>query len=468
MKRLIYDRLINWKKEDNPLPILLYGARQVGKTYIIKKFAEEFFPGKHIYINFFLDELMNRELQNVTSPQKIISIIENHMNVRIDDSWLLVFDEVQEVPTLKTALKLFVDLGIKQKIICTGSYLGNTLNVKDKSFPVGKVNIWTMYPMNFKEYLMALGKDKYITLIQKSIDTLTPLPKFEHNMIIDYMHKYMFNGGMPAVVQSEIENRTEGEIRDIKEQIYIGYKNDVSKYLGSASERAKCLSVYENLTTFFSREHNKFMLSQLDSSARYLNYESAIRNLLISKVVYKINNLKKPTIPLMCSQNESQFKLYFNDCGFISYLFRMNMIAFSGKDNQYANQRGAIAENFVINEFVSTINNSDLYYYSFRGNESEQDNETYKRSNSNTRYEVDLLMESEQLKLIPIEIKFGCKYSIASLNKMMQCNNIDYAIIFSSNNINYDAKSNIVELPLYCAGFIDINLNRINLKINKN
>ncbi len=465
MKRLIFNELINWNNKKDSLPILLYGARQVGKTYIVNKFAQEFYPGKHIYINFFLDELMNQELQNVTSPAKIISIIENHKNVVLDDTWLLIFDEVQEVPSLKTALKLFVDLNMKYKIICTGSYLGNTLNVKDKSFPVGKVHCWTMYPMNFCEYLMACHKEEYINLIKDSINNLVPLPKFEHQMILDYMHRFMFNGGMPAVVKAQLDGKSESEIRSIKEQIHIGYQNDVSKYLGSASERAKCLSVYENIPTFFSREHNKFKLSQIDSTARYLNYESAIRNLLISKIVYKINNLKKPTIPLMCAQNESQFKLYFNDCGFISYLFRMNMNTFLGDNNQYANQRGAIAENFVINEIISLINNTNLFYYSFRGNEIAQDEKNYIRSNSNTRYEADLIMESSNYKVVPIEIKLGTNYTTSSLNNLMKCKNIDYAIVFSSNNISFDKEKRILNLPLYCAGFLNIELNRINLGI---
>ncbi len=463
MKRLIFDKLIAWDKNENRLPILLYGARQVGKTYIITEFAQTFYPTKHVYVNFFKDLDLKESLQGVTSPQDIISILKNKYKKPLDETWLYVFDEVQEVPSLKTALKIFVDEGLKHKIICIGSYLGNTLNLKDQSFPVGKVELWTLYPMNFREYLMACGREDYITLIQESLEQWKPIPKLDHKLIMELLHSYLLVGGMPAVVQADVDGKDESEIEEIKTRLIDGYKQDIAKYLGSASEKSKCLSVYENIPRFFSKKHNRFILSKLDSTARYLNYEPSIKNLLISKIAYKINNIKKPCAPLITTQNEAEFKLYFNDCGFISYFFGITKHMLKNKNNIYPNQKGAMAENYVISEFLQNNKNKDLMFYTFKGNEAEQLNPNYKFNSSNTKYEIDLVLEDESANLVPIEIKYGNSYSKSSLNHMMKCKNVKYAIVFSSNNLEYDQVNRIIRLPLYCAGFIDLSFNRINL-----
>ncbi len=466
MKRLITDKLIQWNEEEKPLPILLYGARQVGKTYVILDFAKTFYKDKYIYVNFFENNNLAKKLDGITSPETILNILSFEFDINhLDNSWLLIFDEVQEVPSLKTALKMFVDKHLDYRIICIGSYLGNTLEKKDASFPVGKVHLWNMFPMNFQEFLIALNKESYIHKIKEAISNLKPLDKIVHEQLNSLLHTYMIVGGMPQVVLSYINKVNSLELLNMKKELYHSYQKDILKYLGKNSEKTKCISVFDAMKIFFAKEHNRFYLNEIDTTARYLNYQNAIKNLLISRIVYKVNNIKKPSAPLTVVQMESQFKLYFNDCGFVSALFNMDEMMFDNKDNVYANQRGAIAENYFFNELSFLNNNDELFYYSFKGNSAESENDQYIQDNTNTNYEVDAILENTQYHLVPIEIKFGKKYSVKSLNKILNAKNVEYAIIFSNNNISYDSNKRVLELPLYCVGFLKIVNNRIDLKI---
>ena len=319
--------------------------------------------------------------------------------------------------------------------------------------------------MNFKEFLMALNKESYIEKIETSLETLTPLDKIDHEQLNTLLHTYMIVGGMPSVVLAYLNKANSLQLLQLKKELYNSYQKDILKYLGTNIEKTKCISVFNVMKTFFAKEHNRFYLNEVDTTARYLNYQNAIKNLLISRIVYKVNNIKRPSAPLTSVQVESQFKLYLNDCGFVSALFNMDETIFNSADNIYANQRGAIAENYFFNELSALNNNDELFYYSFKGNAAESENKNYIKDNTNTNYEVDAIMENTNACLVPIEIKFGKKYSIKSLNKVLMAKNVDYAIVFSSNNIVYDQDKRVLELPLYCAGFIKIINNRINLKI---
>ncbi len=458
MKRLIFNDLIEWKDKPNSLPILIYGSRQVGKTYIIKKFAQEYYKNNHIYINFFEEKELKESLYGETSPKIIIDIIETRLQKHISDDFLIIFDEIQEVPSIKTALKLFVDLGFKQKIICTGSYLANTLNLVDASFPVGKVEIWNMYPMSFKEFLIALGKEEYIPIIQNAVDNLKPIEKHIHQNLMWILREYFYVGGMPEVVQTYIDKGSAYQINKVKEKIYYGYRQDITKYINGVVAKKQCLSIFDEMPKFHARRHNRFILSELDDNARYLNFESSIKNILLSKIVYKVDNLDTLSIPLMLHEKHSSFKLYYNDCGFLPMIYKFTTRELEDKENVRPNQRGAIAENFIYNEFFKINDDSKLNFYTFTNKDiSDQD------SNSKSVYEINMIIENDINGIVPIEIKYGKEYTTSSLLKIMQHKHVQYGVIFSSNNISYDETNSIINLPLYCAGFLDLTFNRIKL-----
>ncbi len=458
MKRVIFENLIKWKDKPDSLPILIYGSRQVGKTYIIQKFAKEFYKDKYVYINFFEEKELKEALYGETSPKVIIDIIETKLKVHLADDFLIIFDEVQEVPTLKTALKLFVDLKFKQKVICTGSYLANTLNLIDASFPVGKVEMWNMYPMSFKEFLMAIGKEEYIDLVQEAVNNLKPIDNSVHKNLIRILREFFYTGGMPEVVQTYIDKGSAYEINKVKEKIYYGYRQDITKYMEGVVAKKQCLSIFDEMPTFHARRHNRFVLSELDDNARYLNFESSIKNILLSKIVYKVDNLEKLSIPLFLHEKHSSFKLYYNDWGFLPMLYKFTPRELEDENNARPNQRGSIAENFVFSEFYKVNDDSKLNFYTFQEKDI-SDNQ----SNSNTVYEVDMILENDTDGIVPIEIKYGKDYRIASLTRVMKHKRVQYGITFSTNNISYDKETRIINLPLYCAGFLDLTFNRIKL-----
>ncbi len=475
MQRLIFDRLIKWKDKDISYPILLSGSRQVGKTFIVKEFAQKFYLHNHIYINFFEETELKDNLQNITSPKVIIEIIERYYRTHLSDDCLIIFDEIQEVPSLKIALKLFVDNDFKYKIICTGSYLANTLNKKDQSFPVGKVEFWDMYPMNFKEFLLANKKDEYIDIVQYAVDNIAPLNKNDHNMLMTLLREYLYTGGMPEVVQAYINGASEFEISEIKRKIYKGYKMDITKFIDGNVNKRKCLSIYESLNKFHAKKHNRFILSKIDSNARYLNFENAIMNILLSRIVYKINDVKRLTAPLYQVDDPSFFKLYFNDCGLLTYTFAFKKDDIENKNNKYANQRGSLAENFVISEFYNNLTDYNPHFFTFTEaklneevNKKKVAKESEDEKKSKKNYEMDIILEDDEGYIVPIEIKSGTDFTTKTLDKLMDDNNVSYGVIMSANNLKILPEKKIIEIPLYFAGFIDLTNNRFRLLKDKN
>ncbi len=463
MHRLILDKFIQWKDTEDYSPILLYGARQIGKTFVVNEFAQRYYPNNHLYINFFKEPELVELLDKITKPKKIIEILENYFQIKLDNGYLIIFDEVQEVPSIKTVLKLFVDDNMKYKIIATGSYLANTLDQKDKTFPVGKVYLWDMYPMNFEEYLMAKKKEEYIKAIKYSIEHLTPLKKEDHLVLVSLLKEFLYVGGMPEVVNAFINGIKGTELDDIKRKIYLGYKFDITKYINGVVAKRQCLSIYDSLNKFLARKHNRFVLSNLDSNARYLNFANSIDNILMSRIVYKVNNVKHLSSPLYAIEEPNIFKLYFNDCGLLTFAFNLFYENIESKENKYTNQRGALAENFVFSEiFNHLVNYYNPHFYTFKGSDE-------KDVSSNKNYEVDLIMEDQKGGIVPIEIKLGTTFTTTSLNQVMNNKNVSYGMIISSNNLEVDKERKLIKLPLYCAGFMPIEKNHlllVNDKIN--
>ena len=447
MKRLVDQKLESWLNNPDKLPLFVLGARQIGKTYSIKEFGKRNFKNKTIYINFLDQDDYYKHLNNMSNPEEIINIIKIISKKPIDTSWLIIFDEIQEVNELKTSLKNFVDQELKYNIICLGSYLGNMLNDKS-SFPVGKIERIEMFPLNFEEFLIASQYEDLIIDIKQMIDKRIAMSQIKHSFLVDLLHKFMIIGGMPRVVDTFLKTKDELKQSKIKEDLIIDYQQDIIKYISNKSDKLKCQVLYKSIPTFLAKENKKIVLSQIDKNARYLNYSNAIESLLATKIVYKINNINTFSTPLTIHKNESEFKIYYNDCGFLSANLNQTLNTLENKDNGYI--RGSIAENFALSELAQKININNIYYYSYQ-------------DDNNNRYEVDFVIEDIDGKIIPIEIKYGTNFSTKSLNNL-QSNfpNIN-AIIFSSKNFSDNKLTKTFCIPLYAIGFMKYHLNRIEI-----
>lgn len=465
MIRLIDEQLKEWAKRKNSLPLFLLGARQVGKTYAAKKLANNEFKNKYLYINFLENNDYKKMLNGKTSPKEIIELIEYISKVKITDNFLLILDEIQEIPSLKTSIKNFVEQNINIKIICLGSYLGNMMNNDDYSIPVGKTERMNLYPMNFEEFLLATKNEKYIKEIKDSLVSMKQINQTSHTILLDLLQTYMIIGGMPKAIYEFVNNENyNDEIYKIKDRLFLDYKDDIGKYIESKKDKLKAISIYDNIKIFLAKHNKKFKLSTIDKTARYLNYESAIKNLLITQIIYKIDNIKSFSTPLASNDLESEFKIYYNDCGFVSLVFDLNKNILINDDNNYSLIRGAIAENYIVSEILRKTNNKNLYYYSFNGNENQSCKENYQRDKSNTSYEIDLIQEDINGNIVPIEVKFGKNFETKSLNKIIRENKPKYSIIFSSKNFVYDEKNRTYKIPLYAVSFIDYEKSRLNLQ----
>ena len=461
MKRLIEKEILEYLNKEDGLPLIILGSRQIGKTYTINQIANQYFKNNHVYLNFMNKDEIYEKLNGKTNPKQIIEIIEFYIKRKLNDNELLIFDEIQEIPSLKTSIKLFVEQKLKYKIICLGSYLANTLINDNYSFPVGKVKIINMYAMNFVEFLMATNNEKYIPLIKSALDNVKKIKTLDHEFLLSLLYDYMLVGGMPAVVESFIKNDNMKEVYELQKDIYNQYRNDLLKYVNSKTNKTNALLIYDNIAKFLSKKNNKYKLSNVESSMKYLNSQNAIKNLLITKIIYKIDNLKNICIPLFNKNKENEFKIYYNDCGFASMNLLLNKSILLEKSNSYANEKGSLCENYVFSQLK--MKTEYIYYYSFRGNENIVSKKII-RNKSNTEYEIDCFIEDVNANAIAIEIKFGTKYAKSSINKVMKENNLKYGIVFSSKNFSYDEQTRIYNIPLYAVAFLEFESDRLKFK----
>ncbi len=462
MKRLIEKKIIDWANDKEDLkPLFILGARQVGKTYSILKIANQLFKDNYIYINFLTDEDYYEKLNGITSHNKIIDIIEYVSGKHINDQTLIIFDEVQRVPSIKTSLKNFVEAGSKVKIICSGSYLGNFLKNDNYSFPVGKIHRLHMYPMSFEEFVIARGQEKIYTTAKQDLLNHKEVNKADHFILTDLVYDYMIVGGMPEVVDMYINKANYLSINKRKQEILEDYKNDISKYDMKPNDKFKAESIFKNIPIFLSKLNKKYMLSKISGTARYINYANAIQNLLITQIIYKINNISSLATPIKTKRIENEFKVYYNDCGFVSTIFNLNKdILLDSKSNIYSNERGALAENFVLTEINKKMLDFNLSYYSFLGNDN-LENDVTAKSGTHKNYEIDFVLDDDKGLSIPIEVKFGKTYSTSSLSKVINDNHPPYSIIFSAKNYSYDLDKQIYRFPLYFVSMIDIENDRL-------
>lgn len=432
MKRKIYQELVNWKRTSIEKPLMVIGARQIGKTYIINEFCKNEFEN-YIYINL-LDhsEIIKIFKEEINTLEKF-KRMKIYLDMDIDiEKTIIFFDEIQESEELISALKYFNESNEPFKIICAGSLLGVKLKRMHSSFPVGKVKMINMYPMNFEEFLMANGSQALIDEIKTCYENNTAMDSVLHNKALDLYRLYLCVGGMPESINNLLSNNKDilKYDKSIIEDIYQSYLNDMNKYVENKFEASKIESIYKSIPSQLGNQSNKFQYGKISSNARKRDYETALNWLLSSTMVHKCPILNKVEIPPLGFIIDDHFKLYLSDVGIL-----LNILQVQYKDiilDNLLQYKGIIAENYVATQLIA--NKNSLIYWE-----------------SGNKAEVDFILYNDD-GIIPIEVKANDNVSSQSLNVYMKRYKPKYAIRISTKN--FGIANNIKSIPLYAAFLI--------------
>ncbi len=433
MKRKIYKDLLNWKENSIDIPLMIIGARQIGKTYIIKEFCKNEFEN-YIYINLLDNpQIVDLFEQSIPTEEKFTKM-QWILNKNIDlEKTIIFFDEIQLSEKLISNLKYFCESDKPFKIICAGSLLGVKINRFHSSFPVGKVKMEYMYPMDFEEFLMATSSQGLIDEIYRCYNEVIPMTNALHDKLLNLYRLYLCVGGMPQAVQKIVDvNQNIFDFdKTIVKNIIESYLNDMNQYILNNTEKSRIEAIYKSIPSQLGNVSNKFQYTKINSNARSRDYETALQWLISSTMIYKCNLLKTIQIPPKAYADEEYFKLYISDVGLLISLLEIqyNDILL---DNNFL-YKGNIAENYVAEQLVR--NGVSLYYWK-----------------SNSDAEIDFILYNED-GLIPMEVKASDNITSKRLNSYIKKYNPKYSIRISAKNFGFE--NNIKSIPLYAAFLIN-------------
>ena len=431
MERKIYKQLLNWKKEHIEMPYMLVGARQTGKTYILEDFCKNEFQN-YIYINLDREEEIKKIFDKTIEPEEIILNIEALLNVNIDvENTIIFLDEIQVSERAISSLKYFCESKKQYKIVCAGSLLGVKINRFKSSFPVGKVWIEYLYPMDFEEFLKALGEEKLLKIIEYSYKNNEPMLESLHQKALRLYYDYMCIGGMPASILEYIENgKNINKFNDEINQIIItSYLADMAKYTENI-ESIRNNKIYNSIPAQLGKENKKFKYSIVEKSARAREYESSLEWLISSNMILRCEGIKIPKSPLK-AYVDNNFKIYLSDIGLLRVLSKISINEIITNRNML--YKGILAENYVAEVLFSK--KRELYYWQL----------------DSGKYEVDFLINIEG-DIIPIEVKASDNITSKSLNYYIKRYKPKYSIRISTKNFGFS--NNIKSIPLYATHLI--------------
>jgi len=380
MKRDLSQKLIEWKNSQIRKPLIIQGARQVGKTWLMKNFGEQNFE-KYVYLNFESSARLKNLFLADYNIERIIATIEIETNQKIDSkNTLLIFDEIQEAEKGLTALKYFCEEAPEYFIVAAGSLLGVSTQ-KKHSFPVGKVDFLNLYPMSFLEFLESNNEERLATEIK---NTNWDLLNSFHDRLVEQLRLYYYIGGMPEAVYAYLQNKNLEVVREIQDKILLGYANDFAKYAPNEIV-PKIKLVWNSIISQLSRENKKIIYGQMKKGGRAKEFELAIAWLVDSGLILKVNNLSKPELPLNAYAEFDNFKLYFLDIGLLNAMGGLDKQILLEKNTILTEFKGALTEQFVCQQLFPK---SNLYYWSAPlGNA-----------------EIDFVFQKEN-QVIPLEVK---------------------------------------------------------------
>jgi len=425
MKRTAYKKMLQWKMSKRRKPLLVQGARQVGKTYLIQEFGKQEY--QHFwYLNFEQNPDLKSLFSETLNPVQIIENLSLFLGHKIKaTNTLIFFDEIQNAPNALTSLKYFHESASEFHIIAAGSLLGVQV-AKEQSFPVGKVNFMNLYPMSFYEFLLAQDEQQLADYITSKTD-FNPIPTALHTKLLQLTKKYMFLGGMPEVIQTYLDTNDISQARQIQNDILEAYSRDFSKY-ASKQETIRITQVWRSIPYQLAKENKKFMYQGIQKKARSSQFEQAIAWLQNAGLILIINNISTAKLPLSGYANLAKFKIYLLDCGLLGALLQLAPKTIVLGDSLFSDYNGAFTENFVATE-LTAYGHSKLFYWT-----------------SNNKAEVDFVIQKSQ-SIIPIEVKSGLGKNLKSLRVFQQKYQSD--TIYRISPRNYTQADDFINLPFY-------------------
>ena len=441
MERNALQNLIDWHNNKRRKPLIVWGARQVGKTYLVKDiFAEKFYKGNYIYIDCKKDDEIRDFCSKTANAEKIIEYLSLLRGKQITENTLLIFDEVQECPNIVSSLKYFCQDFRQIPVIATGSMVrikiqrethkrGSSDNGKFL-FPVGKINQITIYPMTFDEFLMNSNKMLY-NAIQKAYESKTTLDAKIHELAMEQIYKYLLVGGMPEAVDTYIDGENLFESREVLKVLYDNYLADMELYQASQEAVLRSRVLFQNIYKELNKKSKNFSPGLIEEKSKTRDFATSIQWLTMAHIVNQSFQLKEHiTMPLM-PNNESNFRLFLGDIGMFSYQSGINAASFISSERENT-LSGIFFENFIANELIAK--GHKLFYW--RGKASA---------------ELEFIIESDN-KLYPIDVKKG-RGTLNSLEKFSNHNKFEYAIKVSKNNYGYNAEKKLLTIPFYFIPF---------------
>ena len=453
MERIALQKLVDWNNNKRKKPLIIWGARQVGKTYLVEElFAKNFYKNNYIYIDCKKEDEIREFCSKTANAEKIIEYISLRKGKQISEKTLLIFDEVQECPNVISSLKYFCQDFREIPVIATGSMVRiklqrethkRGLKENDKFlFPVGKINQITIYPMTFDEFLMNSNRMLYNT-VKKAYEEKRPLNNQIHELAMEQVYKYLLIGGMPEAVEAYVDENNLLESREILKVLYDNYLSDMELYQASQEAVLRSRVLFQNIYRELNKESKNFSPGLIAEKSKTRDYATSIQWLTMAHIVNQSFQLKEHiTMPLM-PDSESYFRLFLGDIGMFSYQSGINAASFisNERDNTLS---GIFFENFVANELIAKEHK--LFYW--RGK---------------TSAELEFIIESNN-KLYPLDVKKG-RGTLNSLEKFSNHNKFEFAIKVSKNNYGYNPEQKLLTVPFYFIPFVAKDLADGTMKI---
>ena len=424
MQRYAIKQLIDWKNKKNHKPLIIQGARQVGKTWLMQEFGKKYYE-QVAYINFDVD-VKSREIFDVDyDTERLIMDIGLATKTKINaENTLIIFDEIQECPRALTSLKYFRENAPQYDIIVAGSLLGVACH-EGTGFPVGKVSFMNLFPLSFEEFLLAMGEERFVELLnKKDFKTI----KLFNNKYEKLLKQYCYVGGMPEIVQDFVENKDFESVRNLQKEILSAYEEDFTKHI-PANTVAKIRLLWKSIPAQLSKENKKFIYGAAKEGARARDFEAALSWLINSGLVYKVNKITKPDLPITAYEDFNSFKLFVLDVGLLGAMTDLQADTIIDGNRIFEEFKGAIAEQYVLQQF-KTIKDLPVFYW----------------SNETSRAEIDFVIQIKS-DVVPVEVKAERNLQAKSLKVYMEKFKPNYAI--RTSMADYKKTDNLIDLPLY-------------------
>lgn len=429
MFRRSMDDLVKWKNAKNRKPLIIRGARQVGKTWLMKEFGKTNYE-KCAYINFDYNERMESLFSGNLDIERIVTALQIEAGVAIEaENTLIIFDEVQEVPRALTSLKYFCENAPQYHIVAAGSLLGVALH-PGTSFPVGKVEFLDLYPLDFLEFLLAMGKDNLVKLLESEDFSL--ITSFK-GKFIDLLKQYYYIGGMPEVVASFIAARDYGKVREIQKRILMAYEQDFSKHAPNETV-PRIRMLWSSAPAQLARENRKFIYGLIRQGARAREYELAMTWLIDCGLVYKVSRISKPDMPLMAYQDFNAFKLFVLDVGLLGAMSELDIKSLLEGNKIFEEFKGALTEQYVLQQLIASKKATPYYWSAEKGTA-----------------EIDFIFQSDS-NIVPLEVKAAENLQAKSLKSYCQKYEPRYAIRTSMSD--YRQEEWLTNVPLYAINIL--------------